>query len=286
MTALRASATCLTFYDSPETLREGTARTWIGRGANFVIAYSAVEAGSVLRRDNHDEYIVFSYDAPLSVTAGPQSRDVPPMTLVVVPPGASEVAARSGGHVVRVFSCLAQDLAAQASNAAAYAAPVADVAPLTPWPDPVGGFVLRTYFLDDYPVIPGVLGRIFRTTNLMVNVFRPDPGPRDPEKLTPHVHDDFEQASLALIGDFEHHIRYPWTSRRSEWRDDEHFACSSPSVMVIPAGTLHTSQGVAPGTNWLMDVFGPPRRDFSERPGWVRNAEDYPAPESVLGATA
>ena len=35
---------------------------------------------------------------------------------------------------------------------------------------------------------------------------------------------------------------------------------------------------VGDGTTWLIDVFGPPRRDFSEKPGFVLNEKDYPMP--------
>ena len=48
-----------------------------------------------------------------------------------------------GGTVVRLFSNRAEDIAALCANAAAYAAPQPNTAPLQPWPDPVGGFRIR-----------------------------------------------------------------------------------------------------------------------------------------------
>ena len=47
---------------------------------------------------------------------------------------------------------------------------------------------------------------------------------------------------------------------------------------MIPPMLIHTSQSVNEMQHWLIDVFAPPRLDFSSRPGWVRNADDYPMP--------
>jgi hypothetical protein len=158
-----------------------------------------------------------------------------------------------------------------------YAEPDPRCAPLVPWPDPVGGFRLRVYRLADNPIEEGRFGRIFRTTNLMVNFLAEEPAPRDPLKLSPHTHDDFEQLSLGVKGEFVHHMQYPWGPDSTKWRPEEHARVGTPSLAVIPPPAVHTTQGVGPYQQ-LIDIFSPPRKDFSARPNWVRNAADYPMP--------
>jgi hypothetical protein len=65
----------------------------------------------------------------------------------------------------------------------------------------------------------------------------------------------------------------------SDWRDDEHVHVASPSVAIIPPPSVHTSQSVSQVRNQLIDIFCPPRHDFSAKAGWVINAAEYPVLE-------
>lgn len=278
MTTQTLPATQAHYYSSPAQQVSPGASTWITRGANFVVAVTQASAGTELARDdNPDEYMVYLVDAPAVIEAGTERIEAQADSLTIVPPGASRITLSGAGQVVRVFSTRALEMAQAASNAAVYAAGAPEVAPLQAWPDPVGGFKLRSYLLREHTQADSNM-RIFRSSNLMINIMTPREVARDVRKLSPHSHADFEQGSLALAGNWVHHMRYPWTADMNSWKADEHIEMGSPSLLVIPPKVIHTSRNVNDGGSSLVDIFAPPRMDFSSKPGMVCNAADYPLP--------
>jgi hypothetical protein len=250
--------------------------TWYARGQNFVVGYSELDGTATFSRiDQPDEYVVLLADDSLSASVGDVS--VSGKTMIVVPPGDSTVTITGQGRVVRLLTTRSADIAALAANAGSYAEPHENIPPFQAWPEPVGGYRVRTYDLT-VPPLSNPPFRLYRCTTFMVNFIDPKQGPRDPAKMSPHKHDDFEQCSIVLDGQYVHHIRWPWTTNKANWRADEHENVFAPAVTVIPPPSLHTSEAIGADTNHLVDVFSPPRFDFSAMEGWVFNADDYPAP--------
>ena len=275
MTLAHRRATHARYYsEAPQQTDADGSRHWITRAANFVAVVTEAAKGAVLARPAQpDEYMAFVVTGAATITAGRAQG--------VLDRRSRRITMTEAGQIVRVFSNKATDLTAASGNAAIYADGAAEITPITPWPDPVGGFQLRTYNLAEVvsPDPSPLKMRIFRSTNLMINIFEPWQKRRDPSKLSPHWHDDFEQMSLGLKGAFTHHLRYPWGPDMTKWVEDEHAVyTASPSILVIPAGSVHTTQDTGEGVTWLVDIFGPPRVDFSSRPGFVLNAADYPMP--------
>lgn len=267
----------LHYAQPPQSNSPAGASTWITRSANVVVAITQVNADTVLSRaDQPDEYmLLLPLGVRASVSTPSEALEAGPESLTILPPGASRITLLDAGTVTRVFSARATDLAALAVNAAVYAHGVPTVAPLEDWPMPADGYRLRHYRLAEYSD-PKIFGRLFRSRNLMINVFERVSEPRDPRKLSPHSHANFEQLSLALEGSFIHHLRTPWGPDSAAWEKDEHLEVHSPSTLVIPTQLIHTTQATGEGVKWLIDVFGPPRMDFSLQPGVVRNADEYP----------
>jgi hypothetical protein len=275
-----ADAQMIEFHNVPPAEEGRLHKTWYARGQNFIVSYTEAEAGAVLDRHQQvDEYMAFLPHENTTVdifTDGGEATGVAHQ-LAIIPPGDSKIVVTAGGFIIRLFTTASDDLVAECQNKAAYVCRHPNIPDFAAWPQPVGGFKLRLY-----PVVPpdepGRFGRLYRSTNLMVNLSPARKEPKDPRKLSPHSHDDFEQGSLTLSGDYIHHLRWPWTPDSSIWKEDAHLHCSSPSMTIMPASVIHTSQSLPGSPGQLVDIFSPPRFDFSERPGWVLNAADYPMP--------
>lgn len=262
------------YEDKPQFAGAGI-RSWITRGANFAIVCSEGDAGATLSGTAVDEQFVYALGGGVIVSGGGHSESLGVEDLAILPPGEWTIQFERPGLVIQQITADEQ-LAKRAPNASLYADGAPEVAEVVPWPAPVGGYRLRRYpTLEAYA--RGGMVHAFRTRKLMMVPYARFLAPRDETALTPHSHADFEQGSVALEGEWLHHLRVPWTANRREWRPDNHLQVSSPSTTIIPAGVIHTSQGIAGEGMRLLDVFAPPRVDFSEK-GWVDNAADYPMP--------
>lgn len=264
------------FYESEPAVNDASGRTWYHRGNNFVLSWSEARPGGVFARSGQpDEYAVLLPKAGARITWNGTTTEVPAFSIAFVPAGDSSIELPNGGAICRLFTVKSADLIPLCQNKDAYSRPRTHIPPFQPWPDPPSGWKVRHYSLD-VPKQPGRFGRIFRCTTFMVNYLDTQMGPRDVTKLSPHHHDDFEQCSLAVEGAFTHHMRWTWSIDMNDWRPDRADYVRSPSSYVIPPPVIHTTRAMDPGANQLVDIFCPPRVDFSEKEGWVLNATDYP----------
>ena len=241
---------------APDSMTRDGTRTWSLRGDRVVVSIIDLAPHDRLTEQQPDEHVVL-VPGPIGLLVDHDVYgrvEVAEPAVVVVPAGTSTLCADSATRVVRILAT--RDPGSPGS------------------PDRAVRPGLRVHPLRTVPVQSGRLGRIFRTASLMVNWFPDQDGPRDTEALSPHAHADFDQVSVTLEGDYVHHLRTPWTPRMSTWRDDQHLAVGSPSMLRIPPSIVHTTRAVGSGRHSLVDVFAPPRADFLAR-GWVLNAEDY-----------
>lgn len=249
----------------------------------MVQVVDAIEVAELKRGLQEEEFMVVLCTPESSATFFTEfgNEQVSGRAVVIVPPGESSIFVDPKSKVVQLFGRSSRDLMDEAWNSSWNQKVDLRVSPNRAWPEPIDGFRLRTYLVDDFPKDPKRLGRIFQSSIGMVNFFHSEEGPRDDNLLTPHSHPDFEQCTVHLAGDYVHHVRTPWTARIADWRPDEHRYVSSPGVIVIPAQSVHTSQAIHGGAHQLIDFFSPPRMDWARTPGWVLNGNEYPLPDSL-----
>jgi mannose-6-phosphate isomerase-like protein (cupin superfamily) len=270
-----------TYYEQPPRQQGIGWRRWITRAANFAIVYTEGATGAVVCDHFDDEHFAFAIAGGVAVAAGTGTATLGTEDLAILPPGDCELRFTQAATLVQVVTS-GESLAAAAANAATYAGGASEVAPALPWPEPVDGYRLRTYSTREGYARGGMV-HAYRTRRLMIVPYERFLVPRDETQLSPHSHADFEQASVALEGQWLHHLRVPWSANRQHWKPDRTIDIGSPSVTIIPAGVIHTSQGIAGDGMRLVDVFSPPRLDFSQK-GWVDNAAEYPMPAVAVSA--
>jgi hypothetical protein len=268
------------FYEDAPVEDDHQGKAWYTRGQNLIVNYiEAGPGGAFSRNGQKDEYMIIVPDeeTPYEISAGGETKVGDGYQMIIVPPGDSTIVLPKGGRIARLFSTQSPDLVQKCANQDVYAAPDPNVPPFQPWPEPPSGYKLRVYDLAKTRE-PGEYGPIWRCTTIMLNFGPPVKAKRDPSRMSPHSHEDFEQCSLLFNGSTIHHMRWMWGIDKADWREDVHAFVKSPSATMIPARVIHTSEAQEVG-NRMCDIFAPPRFDFSYQPGWVRNADDYPMPE-------
>ncbi len=261
----------------PELQEHG--RRWLVRAHNFSVEWIELQAGAkALAFESDFETLLIVARGALHVASTQASQvpsEVPSHAVAIVPAGRHLLSAPEGAEVALIASHRGDLARRRVLNAQACEPPDPRVAP-------TGRPFRRRVPLDGVRTMPvaAVMAspekprlKMLQTETLSINLVE-YVGPRDRAELSPHSHADFEQGSLAIAGDFVHHLRVPWGADAHAWREDEHLRAGSPSVLVIPGGLVHTSEGVGAGRHFLVDVFSPPRADFIAN-GWVFNARDY-----------
>ena len=255
----------------------------------FLVAWTmATHDGGPVSVSSEQEYFLLLPDAPAEVcwgineTAGDGERGAtarhsvlaPARSVVIVPEGMTTVHLKGAGRFIRIFAPAVGELSAVTTESITnIQTSSADLLPLFP------GFSRAAtgplvYKLNDLPNSPGMpRAKLFQSATMSINWVEYQ-GPRERTSLSPHSHQNFEQGSLAIEGQFIHHFRSPWGRDANQWCEDEHLRAESDSLAIIPPTLVHTTEGVGSGPHILIDIFAPPRRDFIAK-GQVLNAVDY-----------
>lgn len=263
----------------PETRQQR--QHWLMRAQNFSVEWVEFDRGAEdFRFHSEAESLMFCVRGRLRLRpedGAMEATDLCADAIAVLPAGAYRVQAEPGAACALIASHRCDLTDRRMLNAYGYEQPDPRITHADGlWRRKTQGRRIQVLGFDEImasPERPRL--KMLQTETLSINLVDYQ-GPRDCTALSPHSHVNFEQGSLAIAGRFVHHLRTPWGVNANQWRDDEHLAAASPSLVVVPVNMIHTTEGVGEGRHVLIDVFSPPRADFIQS-GWVFNAGDYEA---------
>lgn len=267
------------WFDSDVLAPGDGPRRWLARGQNFFVEWiEATTAGQRVRIASEFEIILLPLGAAVALTSDTEEIEAPARSVCVIPAGILWITLASDSRCAVLCSSRSGPDAGVPLNSERYQAIDTRIVPSTPaWARREGGQKVDVFLVDEIKA-PADSPRLkmFQSSTMSIN-WAEYGGPRNRRQLSPHSHASFEQGSLALAGEFVHHLRWPWAKDATQWREDAHERLGSPSLMVVPPEVIHTTEGVEDRHHLLIDVFSPPRRDFVEK-GWVANSGNYLAP--------
>ena len=260
--------------DTPEHRLGEDASLRRARGQNFVVDWIEGAAGaSFVSRSSGEAMLIAAQDSGASLKHARAEIVMAGRTIAILPAGETAVSFAGSSTLIRLcgIGALEDDTAPANADAYAQADPTV-AAPGAPSIAHVPGIRLHPIDSLKAPADKPRL-KMLRSADLSINwvEYR---GLRDRRALSPHDHADFEQGSLAIAGEFLHHLRVPWGPDATQWQEDRHIAAPPASLMVIPPRVIHTTEGLGEGEHVLLDIFCPPRADFLAK-GWIANDEDY-----------
>lgn len=244
------------------------------RGQNFAVDW--IEGGpqsTVALQARGETLLIAAGVEGASLRHAGADKVVGGRTIAIIPAGETTVTFEQGASLIRICGAADIEQGVLPINAEAYA--TRDAAVAAPGAASVAQVPGVRLFPIDTLKAPADKPRLkmLRSGDLSINWVEYQ-GLRDRKALSPHVHDDFEQGSLAITGTFLHHLRVPWGNDATQWQDDRHVEAPPASLMVIPPRVIHTTEGLGEGHHILVDIFCPPRADFLAK-GWISNAADY-----------
>ena len=241
------------------------------RAGNFNVDWVRVRAGEAYEFQGDEEQMLLLPISSATVSVLGDTQAVGARTVTILPAGTTQVTSSEDGIAVH----LSTSPSSRALNAADYAISDPRIAPVGAPKQRKNGLG-RLHVIDVDAIVPPPDKprlKMIQSSVMSINWVEYD-GPRDRTALSPHNHADLEQGSLAIYGDFVHHLRVPWSQNANDWREDIHLEAGAQTLTVIPVEMIHTTEGVGPGKHLLIDIFAPARADFIAK-GWMSNGNDY-----------